>query len=87
MPSRAATVFWIAGCDGSAPSGPSLALEDLIPTLEVQMAQTRPWLAAATLAGATIAAPALAQAQITAEQDKSELGQAKYTVERARLEA
>lgn len=30
---------------------------------------------------------ALAQAQITAEQDKSELGQAKYTVERARLEA
>jgi RND family efflux transporter MFP subunit len=30
---------------------------------------------------------ALAQAQITAEQDKSELGQATYTVERARLEA
>jgi len=30
---------------------------------------------------------ALAQAQITAEQDKSELGQAKYAVERARLEA
>ncbi len=30
---------------------------------------------------------ALAQARITAEQDKSELGQAKYAVERARLEA
>jgi HlyD family secretion protein len=30
---------------------------------------------------------ALAQARITSEQDKSELGQAKYTVERARLEA
>jgi multidrug efflux pump subunit AcrA (membrane-fusion protein) len=30
---------------------------------------------------------AVAQARITAEQDKSELGQAKYNVERARLEA
>jgi len=30
---------------------------------------------------------ALAQARITSEQDKSDLGQAKYTVERARLEA
>jgi hypothetical protein len=75
-------ISWMAPAGESIEAGASLIKFDSSSATQ-QLAQKEAQLrqAAASLD------QAVAQAQITAEQDKSELGQAKYAVERARLEA
>jgi len=71
-----------------APSGDPVAAGDPLIKFDSSSAQQQLMQKEAALRQAQASLDqAVAQAKITAEQDKSELGQAKYAVERARLEA